>query len=871
MKITFIYTDYSQFNQHNFNRGVAILSSCLKKEGYDTGLIHISKRIDREGFVRLIKAEKPDLAAFSFVSLMLPQVKRFSLWVRELGIPAIHGGMHPTVTPEDSFGMDGVTAICRGEGEGAIVDFCKAMESGRSTKNIPNIWVKEGGKIYKNPCRDLIEDLDSLPYPDYELFNYEKLEESTVHKILVTQASRGCLYKCTYCCNHVLSSLYPNSGRYLRHYSVDRLLDEVEWGLEEYPFLKEVRFYDDTLTQDKIWFKEFVAKYKKRIGLPYSSSERVENVNEETARELKESGCAWLDLGIENGDDLIREKYMKRRMSDEQIVRAFSILQSHDIRTNSFNIIGMVGETPQTLLKTVKLNAVVNPFIIYNSYFFPFKGTKAYSIVREKKYTIDPDVSTLSEKPVVKLDTVTRAQLIFFYKYLFFLICLYRFLWSKFGKDNKVTSSLDTIITSRYFPASIFNLMHFGKEDVMIFLRRYPALYAFFRNIYRAKINRVTNPRSVIKNIYLTLRRSILYSMPINRKEGSFSARDIKSILVIRNDRIGDLVVSLGALKELKGAFPAARVSVLVRSGNEALLKNIPWIDEAILYDGFFSTMRLLRQRHFDLAIDFFMSYFIKSASLAHLSGAEITAGYDFENRGRFFNIKVKPPQENVHYGRQVLYLVRKILESIPGTEAAAIYENPYLEIPVTVQDRSYVESLLKEKLIYRGDLLIGIHPGGRYPSQRWPLDKFSRLADRLVKRYKAKIVMMGSGEEENMVDKARKMMQERSVEINGLGLDKLAALIARMELLICNNSGPLHIAVSLKVPTVSTMGPTDPHRWNPGGEDHIVIRKGLSCSPCNLGSCPGHRCMEEITIDDMEEAVVVQMEKILKTKFKRT
>ena len=485
MKITFIYTDYSQFNQNNFNRGVAMLSSCLKKEGHTVGLIHISKRIKKQEFLRLVKEEKPDLVAFSFVSLMLSQVKMFSLWLRELGIPAIHGGMHPTVAPEDTLAIEGVTVICRGEGEGAIVDFCNALESGKSIKDIPNIWVKEGGKLYKNSCRNLIEDLDALPYPDYALFRYERLEESIVHKILVTQASRGCLYKCTYCCNHVLSSLYPNSNRYLRHYSVDRLLNEVEWGLKEYPFLKEVRFYDDTLTQDKVWFGEFAVKYKQRIGIPYSSSERVENVDENTAAQLKESGCAWLDLGIENGDSLVREKYMNRRTSDQQIIKAFSILQAHGIKTNSFNLLGMVGETPQSLLKTVKLNATVNPSIIYNSFFFPFKGTQAYRIVQEKNYPINPAVSTISEKPVVKLDTVTRAQLIFFYKYLFFLIHLYRFLWDKLGKENKAISLLDRIITSRYFPASFFNSIHFGKEDIIIFLRKYPLIYAFFRKIYR--------------------------------------------------------------------------------------------------------------------------------------------------------------------------------------------------------------------------------------------------------------------------------------------------------------------------------------------------------------------------------------------------
>ncbi|MCX5679912.1 MAG: hypothetical protein NTZ95_04570 [Candidatus Omnitrophica bacterium] len=93
MNVTFIYTDYGQFNQNNFNRGVAMLSACLKKEGHRTSLVHISKRTSRKDFVRAVEDSRPDLAAFSFISNMFSQVKEFSIWVKEIGVPAIHGGM----------------------------------------------------------------------------------------------------------------------------------------------------------------------------------------------------------------------------------------------------------------------------------------------------------------------------------------------------------------------------------------------------------------------------------------------------------------------------------------------------------------------------------------------------------------------------------------------------------------------------------------------------------------------------------------------------------------------------------------------------------------------------------------------------------
>lgn len=486
MKITFVYTDYGLFNQNNFNRGVAILSSCLKQKGYRVGLIKISKPIARKEFVRLIEKEQPDLIAFSFISNMFAQIKIFSLWAKELDIPTLHGGMHPTVAAEDCLLQEGINAICRGEGEGAIVDFCAAIKSKGDLKNIPNIWVKEEGKIYRNPCRALIENLDSLPYPDYELFEYENLEESRLHKVLVAQASRGCLYSCTYCCNVSVRSLYSNKEKFLRHYSVDRLLDEIEWGLKKYPFLKEVRFYDDTLTQDKDWFEEFALKYKNRISLPYSGNERVENIDSETASSLKMSGCVSLDLGIESGNRMIRERYMNRWMSNEKIVEAFSILRKYGIKANSFNILGMVGETPQTILETVRLNALVNPPVVFNAYFYPFKGTKAYDMVQAKKYQIKEGPSSFFEKPIVITDTIEELQLTFFYKYFYFLMKLYIRLWKVFKNGGQEIKIVDKVVTSRYFPYSVFNFFHVGKEDLLVLLRRHPKIYVFLRRLYRS-------------------------------------------------------------------------------------------------------------------------------------------------------------------------------------------------------------------------------------------------------------------------------------------------------------------------------------------------------------------------------------------------
>lgn len=488
MKITFIYTDYGRFNSNNINLGISVLSACLKQAGYATSLIHISSNLKENSFAALIKQHNPDIIAVSFISNMFPQIKRFAGWINKIfrDLPVIYGGLHPTVAPEECLATDGMKVICRGEGEGAMVDFCEAIKNKRAIKNIPNLWVKEKDIIHRNQCRALVSKLDSLPFRDYDLFQYEELEEALVNKALITHASRGCYYNCTYCCNHVLKLLYPNPSKdYVRFYGVDRLLDELEYYLKKYSFLNNVRFNDDALTCDKNWFREFAQKYKKRINLPYSGNDRVENITSETAELLKFSGCASLDFGIENGDEIFRKEIMKRHNSNNQIIASFKILNSYGIKTNAFNIIGMPGETPQTVLKTIKLNAIVKPSITFNAYFYPFKGTEAYKTCKAKGYAIEENIGGFFEKPSVRLDTIEVKQAVFYYRYFRTLMRIYGLFLKSLSTEPKASGVLDKIFTSKYFPYGFLNMLHFGKEDLIAILRKSPWLYVFIRGIYR--------------------------------------------------------------------------------------------------------------------------------------------------------------------------------------------------------------------------------------------------------------------------------------------------------------------------------------------------------------------------------------------------
>ena len=364
-----------------------------------------------------------------------------------------------------------------------------------------------------------------------------------------------------------------------------------------------------------------------------------------------------------------------------------------------------------------------------------------------------------------------------------------------------------------------------------------------------------------LKNNYLALRKILLKCLLSHKAIDWIAAKDVDSILVVRIDKIGDLVVTVPALNALKAVFPRSSITCLLNPANLSLVRLIPGIDEVIVYHGFFPTLRLIKERKFSLAIDFLLDYPLKTALLVSLSTAKIKAGFDIEARGQLFNVRLAPSTEKKSMSKYLLDLVRGLAKLAGKKEEDLADSEPVLVL--TAQDRSFAGDYLKERDIEDRDFIAGVAPGGKFPSQCWKEEGFAQLADRIVQKYQAKIIIIGGKEEEKRIQRIVTFMKNKPVVIADLSLDKLAAIISRMKLLVCNNSGPLHLACALGVATVSTMGPTVAHLWWPQGRDHIVIRRELACSPCNLSFCYKHDCMKLITVEEMEKAVDILMKKI--------
>lgn len=364
----------------------------------------------------------------------------------------------------------------------------------------------------------------------------------------------------------------------------------------------------------------------------------------------------------------------------------------------------------------------------------------------------------------------------------------------------------------------------------------------------------MTGINGLLRSFYLFMRGMVLALFFKRGMINKICPGGVRTAVALRIDRIGDVVVSLPALKALKDIFPQCRLTIILREQNLPLLKAIPWIDELVPYRGFWGTVRLLRERRFDLVVDLLMDYSLKTAWLAFLSGPGITAGFDIEGRGRLFKAALRPPPGKKLMSQYLLDLSR-FLAGLSGLDKEKIKES-IPELRVSEKNRTFARGFLREGGINEGDFIIAMHPGGYFPSQRWRIEGFAELADVLSQKYRAKIVVLAGANETEIVGKLRGLIKAEALVCAGLSLDKTAAIIAQSDIFIGNNSGLLHIAAALGRPTVSTMGPTVPWLWMPQGNNQIVIRHNLECAPCSRGVCGEHKCMDLISVEEMIKAL---------------
>jgi ADP-heptose:LPS heptosyltransferase len=357
--------------------------------------------------------------------------------------------------------------------------------------------------------------------------------------------------------------------------------------------------------------------------------------------------------------------------------------------------------------------------------------------------------------------------------------------------------------------------------------------------------------KQILKRIYFILRRPLL-ALIFRRPTTPFVSDEIRSILVIRLDRIGDLVLTTPIFELLRKSFPTARIDALVRHAAVDILRNNPAINAIHEYRSTDDTIRQLKGTY-DLIIDPYMGYPLITAILTRKLSPRWSLGFDDEGRGAFFTHPVPLPAHREHF----VLRTQRVLAPLGILPSASAIPS----ISIAEEDDQAAQALLGSMGVSDQDCIIVIHPGGFYPSQRWPAENFLGLINALAAKIpNVRIFVIGTALEKEALDLiARGTTGSNHIAVLcNLPLNRTVAILARASLFIGNNSGIVHIAAALKIPTVSTMGPTIPWEWHPYGDPstNIIVNRSLPCSPCSRGICEHHTCMKEITIDDMMAAI---------------
>lgn len=424
MRTLLIYPNIEQ-NSSLPQVGLSSLSACLKRAGHEVALLdytYLDLARAEELLAERLADFKPGAVGISIRSFEWDFVKERLLPVlSRADLPVIVGGPHPTAVPDEVMVEESIQVLVRGEGEDVLVDLVDAIEKGRPLAAVEGCWVRSGGRVIKSDVRTLIADLDSLPMPDWDIWDRRHFLEShsrkfmddSQHTIGALESSRGCPYACPYCISPTLHQLYKGKGKYHREKSVDRIIAEAIDRKEKYG-IDYVNFIDETfLLRDKR-VDEFCHKWKDQVGLPFRFTTRPETVKENRIRLVAEAGANLIGLGIESGDPEYRRSHLNRRYTQEQVYEAVEIIKRHGIQVFGFFVMGMPYETRENIEQTLKLIQGLNIDHYTVTLCYPFKGTPFYDVAVKEKMLVaeSTGVPNVWEDTPLSLPGLPRRQLV---------------------------------------------------------------------------------------------------------------------------------------------------------------------------------------------------------------------------------------------------------------------------------------------------------------------------------------------------------------------------------------------------------------------------------------------------------------------------
>lgn len=358
--------------------GIALIAAILEKAGYPLTVVDANALdIQPDGLTPLVKD-----AGVIGLTAMTPYINTALKTASHLkkaypDVPIILGGAHATLLPEETLRTaPDIDIIIRGEAEETVLQLLPALEKKQPLASIPGITYRKDGKITSNPASSKLIDLDSLPFLAYHLLPWHRYKPHPPHgralPFAVIITSRGCPYHCAYCSK-------PIFGTRFRAQSPDRVIEEILYHQKRFG-IKELAFYDDVFTLDKKRAHAISEEIIKRgIKLHWSCETRVNLVDKELLRHMKEAGCYSISYGVETGSPEIL-KAIDKGITLGQVTEAVRWSREAGLQTIGYFMVGSPGESPETIEQTVRFAKQLKLDFAQFAVTTPFPGTKLYDV-----------------------------------------------------------------------------------------------------------------------------------------------------------------------------------------------------------------------------------------------------------------------------------------------------------------------------------------------------------------------------------------------------------------------------------------------------------------------------------------------------------
>ncbi|HCJ65927.1 MAG TPA: lipopolysaccharide heptosyltransferase II [Elusimicrobia bacterium] len=431
---------------------------------------------------------------------------------------------------------------------------------------------------------------------------------------------------------------------------------------------------------------------------------------------------------------------------------------------------------------------------------------------------------------------------------------------------------LDEIIPFEQDKGLLFyiRMINAGKYDLLIDLHNNlrSNLIRFFSKVKKKiKYNKAIRARYLL--VYGKKRTEELKKHTVERYLDVLNQLTVKAglrVFIIQTAYLGDAVLTTLLLRETKENFPDALLTVLSTPEIKEIFAQSPEVNNLIVYDKrnkekgllpFFRLVKKIKKENFDLAILPHRSF--RSALLVWLAGIPRRIGF-ISSEGKIFLTDLVPFDWRIHDAERNLELLKPLGVKRLGHSG---------ELSISVDENTKME-FLHEYNLDEKDLIVGINPGSVWPTKRWLPERFAEVIDLLIERDKVKVIIFGGKEDTGSTEEIEKKVHYPIINLAGkTNLKELIALISGCNIFLTNDSGPMHIAVASKVPTVAIFGPTTKELgFYPYGEEHRIVEVDLPCRPCSLHGgkkCPlGHfNCMRMISAEQVYSTV----KEVLRTK----